>query len=185
VTERQIGASGVLALWGVLAWGVPGCAEDRLDGAARLVARYNRVVAEAYRAADARLVDEVAGPAEAKRLTALIGVKLDQGLALDARLESLTVLDSVAQGEEVRVTTDERWTYRDRRIGSGEPVGDPSTDHYRLEYTVARPADRWLVMSTRFVAPPEVGRTAAPSGAPARTMHGLPSLPVATPREAP
>ena len=56
---------------------------------------YNDVVSEAYRRGDARLVDSVAGPNEGKKLTGLIGVRLDLGLTLDSQLLAIEVVDVI------------------------------------------------------------------------------------------
>lgn len=123
-----------------------------------LVERYNRVVTEAYRRADPNLVEAVAAPAEARRLLALIGVKHDLGVTLDAILLALEVKKSERDGDDLHVATHERWRYRDRQIGTGEPVGVESTDEYDLDYHFRRSGESWKVERVQFTQPPRVGQ---------------------------
>jgi hypothetical protein len=157
---------------GALAWAVPllvwvasGCGpRGGLPAvrAERLVRTYNQRLIEAYRTSDPGLIEGVAGPDECRKILGLIGVKSDQGLSLDATLVSLAVwaIKPLADGA-VTVTTDEVWRYADRRIGSGEVVGESSEDSYRMAYRLERSAGRgWVVAQVRFAAPPRVGRAA-------------------------
>ena len=111
---------------------VAGCHGLGEARATRLVRAYNGKVIEAFRTGDARLVEGVAGPKEAKKLTGLIGVKLDQGLTLDAQLLELRVLKVERAHDAVLVETAEEWYYQERRIGSGERVGQDSRDRYHM-----------------------------------------------------
>lgn len=150
------------------------CGGGRDDArAGALVRAYNDRVVLAYRAADPQLVEEVAGPEEAKRLTGLIGVKLDQGLTLDAILLELEVRGVARRDGEVLVSTRERWAWTERRVGSGDAVGAPSEDRYELRYRLGRAGGRWKVLGVEFAAPPQVGRARAHAGAPARVVHGV------------
>jgi hypothetical protein len=129
------------------------------EEARQLVERYNTIVAEAYRRGDARLTDPVVSPNEGKKLTGLIGVRLDMGLTLDSEMLSLDVVGVEQKGDELRVRTQEQWRYRERRIGTGEPVGEASFDSYAMLYRFKRGKGAWLVDEIRFAAPPRVGRT--------------------------
>ncbi len=130
------------------------------DEARHLVERYNKVVIEAYRRADAKLADQVAGPEERRKLTGLIGVRQDMGVTLDSRLLQLEMVtvDQDDDGQWLEVRTREKWHYLDRKIGTGEQVGEDSTDTYEMIYQFARDRDRWVVDKIKFAAPPEVGR---------------------------
>lgn len=152
------------------------CGGVSKEDARRLVERYNEVVSEAYRRADMRLIDSVVGPntTDGKKLTGLIGVRLDMGITLDAELLELEVTGVERGKGELRVRTKERWRYRDREIGTGEQVGEASTDSYELMYVFRRFDKRWMVAETRFTARPKIGRKAVPWGADARRMHGFP-----------
>ena len=168
-----------------LALAVAACGRVSDQEARRLVERYNRVVSEAYRRGDVRLVDDVVGPQEGKKLTGLIGVRLDMGLALDSQLQELAI-DEVRQRDgELQVHTRECWTYCDRRIGSGEPVGTASTDRYAMAYVFIRTNRNWLVDEIRFLEEPTVGRTAMTWSADARMLHGVVAPPAGAAGEAP
>lgn len=135
-----------------------GCRPSARDQARALVERYNQAVSEAYRRADVRLIDPVVGPREGKKLTGLIGVRRDFGLALDSHLLSLE-LTGVEQAKDLmRVSTKERWRYRDVRIGTGAQVGDESFDSYEMLYLFTNINRAWLVDEIRFTKPPRVGR---------------------------
>lgn len=146
----------VLALAGLLV--LTACSGYSRPKARELVERYNTVVAEAYRRGDVKLVDAVAGPNEAKKLTGLIGVRLDMGLTLDSRMVSLDVLEAELSNNELRVRTREQWSYCDRRIGTGEQVGARSDDAYEMRYFFKRFEQAWLVDRIEFAAPPRFGR---------------------------
>ncbi len=149
------------------------CQRVSVEEARDLVERYNRVVSEAYRRGDVRLIDPVVGPNEGKKLTGLIGVRLDMGITLDARPLSLDVTDVAQAKDELRVRTKERWRYRDLRIGSGEQVGEESVDSYDMLYVFKRIDQTWVVDEIRFTAPPRVGRRTTPWGADPRLLHGI------------
>ncbi len=148
--------------------------------AIQLVKDYDQRLVAAYRAGDERLVDEVVGDEEGKKLVGLIGVKLDMGVSLDAKLLSFEPVTVERRGDRVEVVADERWYYQDRRIGSGERVGPDSTDHYLVRYVLTRPKKRWVVDHVEFVKPPEVGRTEALNRASPSSFHGLVSAPADT-----
>jgi hypothetical protein len=147
--------------------------------ARRLVERFNQVVSEAYRRGDVTLIDPVVGPntVEGKRLTGLIGVRLDLGITLDAELLDLDVTGVERSGDVLQVRTKERWRYRDRKIGSGEQVGEESSDSYELLYTFRQFDKVWMVAETQFTSPPQVGRKAAPWAADVKTLHGFAPAP--------
>ncbi|MHB8879604.1 MAG: hypothetical protein ACYC8T_38410 [Myxococcaceae bacterium] len=163
-----------LTLAAVLAGGCDGLSDER---AVRLVRAYNAQVIEAYRAGDARLVEGIVGPDEARKLTGLIGVKSDQGITLDSRLVSLDVSRVERTADQVIVSTEETWTYLDRRIGTGEQVGQSSTDRYRMRYLLGRVDGRWVVASIQFAEAPVVGRIEVPNHGPAPDLHGVTGAP--------
>ncbi len=141
--------------------------------AVKLVQAYNDRVVAAFRAGDARLIDPVTGPTDGKRLTGLIGVKLDQGITLDAQLSSFAVLGVERGKDEVLVHTEERWYYRDRRIGTGEQVGQDSNDHYFMRYHLRKLVGRWVVDRIAFEREPEVGRREVSNRGDFGSMHGV------------
>jgi hypothetical protein len=139
-------------------WLLVGCQRSSLDQARQLVARYNEVVSEAYRRGDVKLIDPVAGPNEGKKITGLIGVRLDLGLTLDAQLLSLEVTGVEQAKHQMRVQTKEHWRYRDRKIGTGEPVGEDALDSYKMLYIFKKMNGAWLVDEIRFTSAPQIGR---------------------------
>jgi len=146
------------------------------EGEARaLVSRYNQVVSDAYRRCDLQLIDAVVAPdcVAGKNLTGLIGVRMDLGLVLDAHLEELQVTDIQRQKDQLEIRTRERWSYADRRLGTGELVGEPSVDRYELLYLFRQVKGAWMVTETRFTAPPEVGRKTTPWQMDAREAHAM------------
>lgn len=145
------------------------------EKAVRLVQAYNRRVIDAYRASDHQLAVPVASPREVRKLAGLIGVKYDQGMALDSELLELRVLGIERRDETVVVRTEERWHYRDRRIGTGTQVGQESTDHYKMRYLLRPVEGRWVVDAIEWAEPPQVGRTEVPIQADARVIHGVAS----------
>lgn len=153
-----------------------GCRDPSDREAARLVESYDARVVEAFRESDPRLLEPVAGAAEARRLAALIGVKADAGLTLDASLLALRILGVERRGGEVVVRTEERWRYRDRRIGSGEQVGPESRDRYFVAYHLGKVGGRWVVDRIAFEKPPQVDRAAGPGA-----LHGAETAPPGAP----
>ncbi len=147
-----------------------------------LVRRYNSAVAEAYRTGDFQVAQPLVGADELRRLAAHIGVRLDQGITMDARLVELRFEGMERKEGEVVVATEERWHYLDRKVGTGQQVGQDSKDHYRMRYHIVKAGDRWVVDHTEFAEKPEVGRTEVPDKAPASAFHGMDATP--TPREA-
>jgi len=151
------------------------------DEAGEVVRRYDALVAEAYRVGDPRVAAPVVGPDEARRLAGHIGARIDQDLVLDAKLLDLVVRRVERRGDEVVVSTDEQWAYADRRVGTGEQVGQDSRDRYAMRYFLVRRGRDWIVDRTEFASPPQVGRTQVPDRADPRTMHGMgPVAPEAT-----
>lgn len=139
-----------------------GCNRISTSKAREIVTRYNTIVAEAYRRADVRLIDPVVGPNEGKKLTGFIGVRTDMGLTLDSELLSLDIISVKEAPGEVRVTTTEQWRYRDRRIGTGEQVGEESTDSYEMLYVLKYINKSWRVDEIQFAKPPFIGRKQLP-----------------------
>jgi hypothetical protein len=150
-----------------------GCGRVSQAQARQFVERYNQVVSEAYRRGDVRLIDPVVGPNEGKKLTGLIGVRLDMGITLDSKLLSLEVTGVEQAKNELRVSTREHWSYRDLKIGTGEQVGEASQDSYQMTYYFTNTSNTWLVDEIKFAAPPQVGRTNTPWLADRSAMHGV------------
>ncbi|MEI6789125.1 MAG: hypothetical protein WCL49_11670, partial [bacterium] len=141
-----------------IAGGATGCGPVSPVEARRLVERYNAAVSEAYRRGDVRLVDNIVGETEGRKLVGLIGVRTDMGITLDPTLLSLDIVEVKNKGKILHVMTREHWRYRDRRIGSGEVVGKESEDRYLMLYEFLRTNDLWMVERIDFAAPPEIGR---------------------------
>jgi hypothetical protein len=150
------GQIAILALFGGTL--LTGCRPSATEQARTLVERYNKAVSEAYRRGDVKLIDPVVGPREGKKLTGLIGIRRDFGLALDSHLLSLEVSGVERAKDAMRVSTKERWRYRDLRLGSGAQVGDESFDSYEMLYLFTNINKAWLVDEIRFTKPPRVGR---------------------------
>lgn len=165
-----------LALVG-LALTAAGCApsDEELEAAVR---SYVARVVEAYRTSDPKPIEPVTGEEEGRRITALIGVKRDMGIALDAQLLELAVKGTARRGDAYLVTTEERWYYQDRRIGSGERVGQDSTDRYWMRYRLRRHGKALVVEGADFERPPEVGRMELPVASVA-ALHGVDTHPPA------
>ncbi len=164
-------AAALLWLVGGLAL-TSGCNRVTPTQARQLVERYNQAVSEAYRRGDVRLVDPVVGLNEGKKITGLIGVRLDLGLTLDSQLQSLEITGVEQAKAELRIHTKERWTYRNLKIGTGEPVGQSSQDAYEMTYFFTNANQTWLVDEIKFAAPPQVGRTNTPWVADRALLHG-------------
>lgn len=161
---------------------IAGCRELPDARAEALVRAYNQKVAEAYRMGDQRIVDDLVGDEEGKKLLGLIGVKADMGITLDATLTDFRVLGSHRSAKGgVDLLTEERWHYRDRRIGTGEIVGQESDDHYFLRYALRKSEKNWVVASIAFERPPEIGRTVVTNAADPRVFHGMTSSAPAPP----
>jgi hypothetical protein len=156
-TGRAFAQQAFLALLAVLAFS--GCGPSDSERARELVSRYNQMVSEAYRRGDVRLAEPIVGPEEYKKLTGLIGVRLDVGVTLDSHLDFLEVTAVEVAGDSMRVKTKENWTYRDRKIGSGEEVGEASKDSYEMLYIFKKINKAWLVDEISFASAPKVGRT--------------------------
>jgi hypothetical protein len=159
---------------GVAAAALVACHRDRSREVEGAVRQYLQKVVEAYRAADETLVDPYVNEQQGLKLTGLIGVKKDQGIALDAQLLDLQFTRIEQRGDRWVAETRERWYYRDRRIGTGEQVGEDSTDRYAMRYTFSRSGGKWILEDLEFAEPPVVGRKVAPLPVDPRTMHGLP-----------
>lgn len=156
-----------------LALAAAACRDLSDDRAEALVKLYDEKLIEAYRLGDERIVDALVGDEEGKKLTGLIGVKTDMGINLDSALTQFRVTGIARpRNGDVEVITEERWHYRDRRIGSGETVGQESDDHYFMRYTLTRRNDSWVVARVAFERPPTVGRTTALVQASPEVFHG-------------
>ncbi|WP_243285866.1 hypothetical protein [Geothrix terrae] len=160
-----------------------GCGRVSDRQARALVTRYNEVVSEAYRKNDILLIDAVVGPnaPDGRRLTGLIGVHADMGIALDAHLESLEVTSVEQAGGDLRVRTREQWRYRDLRTGTGEQVGEASVDRYEMTYHFRKLKGAWMVEEIAFAAPPQVGRKEVPWTMDAKDAHSIVTPPPGKP----
>ena len=154
------------------------CRGGGTEEAEQAVRTYLARLADAYRTSDASLMDPLVSERQALTLTGLVGVKRDQGVVLDATLLEIEFERTARQGDGWVVETKERWHYRDRRIGSGEQVGEDSTDSYAMRYRFSRRGGRLVLEELEFAAEPVVGRKVAPAALDPRQAHGLP------PREA-
>jgi hypothetical protein len=149
------------------------CGGGTREAAEQAVRTYLEKLVEAYRTSDASLVDPMLGDAQAMKLVGLIGVKRDAGVVLDAKLLELQFVRTARDGDRWVVETRERWHYRDRRIGTGEQVGEESTDAYAMRYTFSRKDGRYILEDLTFVGEPQVGRRKAPMPVDPRILHGL------------
>jgi hypothetical protein len=165
------------ALAALLGLTTVGCrSRDDATGARAAVQRYLDKTIEAYRVSDAALMDPYVNEQQGRKLTGLIGVKRDAGVYLDAMLLSIEYTLAERRGDRWVVETRERWAYRDRKIGSGQQVGDESLDSYQMRYTFSRDGRRWVLEDLEFTAPPVVGRKSAPIPVDARILHGVRSV---------
>jgi hypothetical protein len=172
VIRSRPGLAGAVLLAGTALAGCRDLADHRAEA---LVRTYNERLIDAYRVGDERIIEGLVGDEEAKKILGLIGVKTDMGITLDAALTEFRFAGTVRPAPgTLEVLTEERWHYRDRRIGTGETVGQESDDHYFMRYTLARSRGSWVVSKVAFERPPEVGRSAAPNQAPSRILHGMP-----------
>lgn len=156
------------------------CQQAAEIDARELVVRYNRVVCEAYRRGDVKLIDAVVAPnsRDGKNIAGLIGVRLDMGQILDAHLISLEITGIERSREATRVRTKESWRHRDLKIGTGEQIGDESFDSYEMLYVFRKFNTEWLLDETCFVAPPEVSRKTTVFAGDQGAMHRI-SMPPA------
>jgi hypothetical protein len=152
-----------------------GCTDRLPDKEAEaLVRRYDELIIDAYRAGDYRVAEPVVGQDELRKLVGHIGARSDQGLTLDSRLLEFRMIGVEGKGDEAVVSTEERWTYLPRKMGSGAPAGPESTDRYLLRYHLKKVEKKWLVESVEFAQPPEVGNQLPAPSVPVRSAHGLP-----------
>jgi len=141
--------------------------------AEQAVRTYIARLVDAYRTSDASLMDSLVNEPQGLKLTGLIGVKRDAGVVLDAKLLDLRFTRVEREGASWVVETRERWYYRDRKIGSGEQMGQDSTDSYAMRYRFSRKGDRLVLEDLEFVGEPQVGRKEAPMPVDPRILHGL------------
>jgi hypothetical protein len=158
----------------LVAASLAGCRPSFSDAdAEELVRRYDALVSQAYRAGDFRIAAPVAGPDEIRRLAGHIGVRIDQGMVLDAILTKIEFRGVERKGDEVVVSTEESWQYTDRRVGSGEQVGAEARDRYRMRYHLRKVDGRWVVVETEFAEKPESSRPDQAMQIDAKTLHGF------------
>jgi hypothetical protein len=151
----------LLTLAVVVALAATGCGPSDAELVAA-VKGYNQQTIQAYRTLDYKHVTSAAGPDLVKRVAALVGVRSGMGLSLDAQLLDFEVTSVLRTEDGGFVRTKERWHYVDRKVGTGEQVGQESTDRYEVRYTVARQREGFMVLAAEFDAPPQVGRTEVP-----------------------
>lgn len=150
------------------------CGNGTREEAEQAVGTYLARLADAYRTSDASLVDSLVNEQQGLKLVGLIGVKRDAGVVLDSKLLDLQFVRAERKGDRWTVETRERWYYKDRRIGTGEQIGDDSTDSYAMRYVFSRKEGRFILEELSFVGEPQVGRKAAPMPVDSRVLHGLP-----------
>lgn len=165
----RMGTAAALAAAALLA----ACGRGSRAEAEQAVRTYLARLVEAYRTSDASLADPLVSERQGLKLLGLIGVKRDAGVVLDARLIDIEFTRAERQGDLWIVETRERWYYKDRRIGTGEQVGDDSTDSYAMRYAFSWKAGRYVLEDLSFAAAPVVGRKSAPLPTDARVLHGL------------
>jgi len=156
--------------------GATGKGDEARQEGEKAVRTYLDKMIEAYRVSDEQVVDPYVGDEHALKLLGLIGVKRDAGITLDAQVIELHFEGAEWKGEDLLVTTRERWHYRDRKIGTGKQVGEESTDSYHLRYRFRREGGKLKLMETGFLDPPQVGRAAPKLELDSRQAHGLPSM---------
>jgi len=175
ISRRPPGFAGAVFL---AATALAGCRNLPDHRAEALVRKYNEKLIEAYRMGDERIIEGLVGDEEARKILGLIGVKTDLGITLDAALTEFHVTGIQRPSRDtVDVLTDERWHYRDRRIGSGETLGQESDDHYFMRYALRKDQKSWVVFKVSFERPPEVGRTEVPNRASPKAFHGMTEAP--------
>jgi hypothetical protein len=143
------------------------------EDAEQAVRTYLGRLVEAYRTADVSLVDPLVSEQQGLKLVGLIGVKQDAGVVLDAQLLDLVFTGAQRAGDGWVIETRERWFYRDRKIGSGEQVGQESSDAYALRYRFAPKDGKLILEDLEFLGEPVVGRKSAPLPTDARVFHGM------------
>jgi hypothetical protein len=151
------------------------CKQSASEDARTLVDRYNRAVSEAYRSGDVTQIGSVVGPREGKKLSALIGVRRDFGLALDSHLVSLEVTGVERSKNTMRVRTNERWRYRDIRMGTGELASEESLDTCKILYIFTNINRAWLVEEIYVTKSPRVGPSQTPGTADSKAAPSIPS----------
>ncbi|SRR6266567_5318413 len=147
-----------LLLLALLSTAGAGCQRPRESPeayAARVVVqRYNQLLPEAFRASRGDLLAEVAGPAEVSRVSSVIAGLSSQGKYMEARQLEFTPVEVRVEGPpdggtpSATVRSRERWSYQHLFIGvpEGQRVDKLETG-YRMTYTLAREAERWVVES--------------------------------------
>jgi hypothetical protein len=150
------------------------CSRGGREEAEQAVRAYLAKLVDAYRTSDASLMDPLVSEAQGLKLTGLIGVKRDAGVVLDAKILDIQFARAERQGDDWIVETKERWYYRDRKIGTGEQVGEDSTDSYAMRYRLTRKGGKFILDSLEFIGEPAVGRKQAPMPVDPRILHGIP-----------
>jgi hypothetical protein len=161
--------------WVVLAAAVVSlsCKRGSEEEARQAVRRYVDLLAKAYRTSDSSIVDPLVGDEQGLKLVGLIGVKRDAGVVLDAKLLDLQFTRVAREGSQWVVETKERWYYVDRKIGTGQQVGEDSADSYALRYTFTNKDGRLILDKLAFIGEPVVGRKSAPLPQDPKAFHGI------------
>jgi hypothetical protein len=157
----------------VLAALLASCRGGTREEAEQAVRTYLTRLVDAYRTSDASLVDPLVNDQQGLKLVGLIGVKRDAGVVLDAKLLEIQFDRAAREGDQWVVETRERWYYRDRKIGTGEQMGEDSTDSYAMRYRFGRKGDRLILEDLEFIGEPRVGRKEAPMPVDPKILHGL------------
>jgi hypothetical protein len=158
----------------VLLGGLAACRRDRRPEVEQAVRTYLERVVAAYAASDETLVDPLVGEEQGRKLLGLIGVKMDTGIALEAKILELSFVKVEGRGDEWTAETREQWAYRDVDLKTRQLVGEPSVDRYAVRYTFVRKDGKLILESVEFTEPPQVGRKTTPIMIDSRTAHGLP-----------
>lgn len=151
------------------------CRGGGKEEAEQAVRTYLARLVDAYRTSDASLMDPLVNEAQGLKLTGLIGVKRDAGVVLDAKVLDLQFTRAARDGKGWLVETRERWYYKDRKIGTGEQVGEDSTDTYAMRYRFSRKDGKLILEGLEFTGEPAVGRKEAPMPVDPRILHGIPA----------
>ena len=129
-----------------------GSACMRADDPLKIVRAYNNAVILAHRTGDTSKLAGVAGEREAGLVSVLVRTKRGAGLAMEATLERLQVLDSKKTGPDSRtIETSEQWRYCDRPLKPGSSPGQTIEAAMKLQYECERTGTAWKVMKVKVL----------------------------------
>ncbi len=122
------------------------------DNPLRIIKDYNQTVIYAYKTGDARDLRKVAGEREARVIGVLIDTKRNAGLVLESTLEDIKLLgvNKTADGGMI-IDTIERWSYFDRPLKPGIPLGDIIKAEMKVQYECRKEDGKWKVMKVRVI----------------------------------